>query len=120
MIAESRKSFRVKDKLNVQWESEGKSFAGQGTIRNLSTTGALLEISGGFSFTSEVELVNITPRFKEEVNFLPEKARLIWNKRRNNESAWWGIEFIEPLETHLASLRERIQTKIMDATKKRN
>ncbi len=119
MMTEARRSFRIKEKLPVQWQNEEKKFSGHGTIRNISTTGALLEISGGFPFASEIGSLSLTPQFHGETNFLPNKARLVWNQRKNDEAAWWGLEFIDPLEAPLASLRERIQTKIMDATKKR-
>ena len=122
MLTESRKNLRIKENFPVFWNIRDTQIKGRGIVRNISTSGLLLETEAHglpdrlsvFSF----EPAQFDPLQTQEEEFLPKEGRLVWSakKRFTKNQTFYGLEFIEPLGDVITPLRERIQKKIIQLT----
>jgi len=114
---DSRENFRVTENRRVSWLVKDSNLKGQGKVRNISTTGMLMETD--FAFEPQDDIVfsfdaDLGPR-----NFIPQSGRLVWHKQKNsqNNKFLWGIQFLEPAEFVLVKLRQRIQKGVKKFSK---
>ena len=111
---ESRRDPRVKEKLNIVWQSHDKAVNGAGRIRNISASGMLLEANSKTELADNAVLAFTLPE-KIQGYPLPLMGRLVWSRSRQNLgsiSSLLGIEFIEPAQETIAQLRQKIENTI--------
>ncbi|MBP9854743.1 MAG: PilZ domain-containing protein [Candidatus Omnitrophica bacterium] len=109
---EARNNLRVKENKNVSWRLNEGSGSGQGQVRNISTTGMLLETNSNFIPTDGCRFSFDTSLGHD--NFIPQNGKLVWYKKKpfSNSKYQCGIRFVEPGEYVLGKLRARVQKGI--------
>ncbi len=118
MFQEARSNLRIKEHLDVTWRVQDSDLESPGRIFNISTSGLLLEAKQKFSpLPGNIFKINSFLHGKD--NFLPHEGRLVWSQKINQDRVLCGLEFVEPDETVISKLRERIQRKIMESTNNR-
>ena len=117
-LTDTRANLRVKDNVDVRWRVQGSEFQGTGRVANLSTSGLLLEARKNFS-PSAGHIFKIDSVLEGKDDFLPHEGRLVWSRPKSQDRVLCGLEFIEPDETVISKLRERIQKRIIAATNSR-
>ncbi|MFA5088707.1 MAG: PilZ domain-containing protein [Candidatus Omnitrophota bacterium] len=113
IFKESRNSLRVRENLKVRWRIKDSDLNGEGRVRNISTSGMLLEADSLLSPIDRCIFI-IESIIEGKGSFLPPEGRLVWSKNAGirNQSTLCGIEFIGPNPDILTSLRGRVQTGI--------
>ena len=108
-----RSSLRVQENVPIHWHVQGTNTSGEGRIRNISTSGMLLESKSAFELLAR-SLLDIKSFSNGEKNFVPSIGLLVWSRRKrfSNDYYEYGIQFIEAEAKTIANLRERIQEKI--------
>ena len=107
---DSRRHFRIKEHIPVQWRIRPDDAQGQGTIRNISTSGALLETEGSFRPPAveecEFELRNLSA----EIGELPQRAKLIWFNKFTQPSVRFlcGLEFVNPSDSFTTVIKKHV------------
>lgn len=108
-----RRHSRVRDDIPVRWYIDNNALRGQGILRNLSVSGAMLEtktlIAPGTC--SEIELHAVE---SVEKDIVPRSAKLIWGKgaREGRGYYFYGLEFKTISDTNRAALADRVENKI--------
>jgi len=114
VYAESRKSLRIKEKLDLKWQIKDSQFNGNGRVLNISTSGMLFETRRGFPLIDRC-VFDFQSFIGGKANFLPQEGRLVWAQKvglRKNKMLC-GIEFIDPQADILSELREKVQSGIV-------
>ena len=106
-MIEKRRSTRIKENLSIQWQVEQHTSQGRGKILNLSETGVLLHTDLGFT-PMERCVLSIHAAVASAKEFLPNKGRLVWNKRQDN-GYLCGIEFVDTSENVVNLLHKRVE-----------
>ena len=108
-MAESRRHFRIKERVPVHWKIKGKNIQGQGEVLNFSTSGLLLETDSAFSPIDESE-IEIEP-VDREVKFVPENSRLVWFRKIKilNTRFWCGLEFEKPKQETVEEIKRKVE-----------
>ncbi|MCA9406228.1 MAG: PilZ domain-containing protein [Candidatus Omnitrophica bacterium] len=104
-----RASLRIKENKRILWRTSDKTKEGYGRIRNISTTGMLMETNTDFK---PYDYTTFTfDSFLGHNNFIPQNGRLIWYRQKNvgQNRYLCGIKFIQPGDFVLSKLRQRIQ-----------
>ena len=85
---------------------------GKGVIRNISTTGMLLETNSNFIPTDGCRFSFDTSLGHD--NFIPQNGKLVWHKKKpfSKNKYLCGVRFVEPGEYVLTKLRGRVQKGI--------
>jgi len=111
---DTRASQRVKENKNIWWRIRDNGLEGRGRIRNLSTSGMLLETHSSLKPRDE-HIFSLDSSLGME-NFIPQTGRLVWSQKlRFGKSKYrCGIQFVEPSDYVRSKLRKRI-----DQAKKR-
>ena len=109
---DSRSGIRIKENSPVAWYLKDQDTRGEGKIRNISTTGMLLETNSNFQ-----PFDNCLFSFDSDPNkddFIPRHGRLVWFKKKDFATNKYlcGVQFVDPAEDVLSKLRERIQTGV--------
>lgn len=109
---EARNNLRVKEKRNIFWRVNDGDIKGKGQIRNISTTGMLLETNSNFIPTDGCRFSFDTSLGHD--NFIPQNGKLVWHKKKtfSKNKYLCGIRFVEPGEYVLTKLRVRVQKGI--------
>ncbi len=118
-LHDARGNLRVKENKPVSWKSKEGKGIGHGRVRNISLTGMLLETDtvidsnehGIFSFN-----------FSSAQNgYIPETGRIVWKRKKkfSRNKHLCGIEFLEPNESSLNGLRDKVQDGIKRFTTQR-
>ena len=111
---ESRRHYRIKESLPVQWSIEGSEVKGQGQVRNISVSGMLLVTDEAFKpVTTEEWHFQLKIQNPETENALPVQSRLVWLKKISfpNMRYLCGLEFVKPLDEFVNSLQKRVETE---------
>jgi len=111
IFGDSRLAERIKDNRRIAWQSKNGKQSGGGRIRNISTTGMMLETSAPIEFDDNNHFTfdaDLGPK-----NYVPHKGRLVWVRRKGmvNKKSECGIEFQQPLDYVLPQLNEKIEAK---------
>lgn len=109
---EARNNLRVKESRNIFWRVNDGDIKGKGQIRNISTTGMLLETNSNFIPTDGCRFAFDTSLGHD--NFIPQNGKLVWHKKKafSKNKYLCGIRFVEPGEYVLTKLRARVQKGI--------
>ncbi len=107
-----RQNIRVEDKRRVVWHLQNSDLKGQGRVRNISSSGMLLETNGlfiphnrcVFSFNTQLGIRN----------YIPKQGKVVWSKRKKGKANKYlcGVRFVEPAGFVLAKLHRRIELGI--------
>ncbi len=111
---EARKNLRVDDSTPIQWRIKDGYASGQGRIRNISTSGMLLETNNSFEPTAQ-SMFAFEPANGTPFEAVPQEGRLVWSKKKGwiRNRTLCGIEFVEPKEESVTQLHEKIQKGIL-------
>ncbi len=110
MKMESRRSFRVKDSCPLTWQWKQTGLTGQARIRNISTSGMLLEAKTD-ALLERNTLLEFASLLSNQA--LPALGRLVWSQPQGlfNRHKLWGVEFVDPAQDVVAGIQKRIQAK---------
>ncbi|MBU0467546.1 MAG: PilZ domain-containing protein [Candidatus Omnitrophica bacterium] len=114
---DSRFDFRVNARKKISWFIDEKGANGKGYVRNISSSGMLLEIDSDLAPTDRSFFAIDTST--EEDSFIPKKGQLVWSKKKGFSKRKYlcGIEFIEPTQKILLNLKNKIKEKISQLDK---
>ena len=117
LFNDSRFDYRVNERKKVSWLIDGNGMSGKGFVRNISSTGMLLEIDSEKAPADKCFFTVDNP--KEENSFIPKIGKLIWSKKKGYSRRKYlcGIEFFEPTQTVLLNLKNMIKEKIIKIEK---
>ena len=109
---EARNNLRIKESRHIQWRVNDGDIKGNGIIRNISTTGMLLETNSNFIPTDGCRFSFDTSLGHD--NFIPQNGKLVWHKKKpfSKNKYLCGVRFVEPGEYVLTKLRGRVQKGI--------
>lgn len=109
---EARNNLRIKESRYIQWRVNDGDIQGKGVIRNISTTGMLLETNSNFIPTDGCRFSFDTSLGHD--NFIPQNGKLVWHKKKPFAKNRYlcGVRFVEPGEYVLTKLRGRVQKGI--------
>lgn len=109
---EARNNLRVNENKSILWRVNDGDIKGKGQIKNISTTGMLLETNSNF-VPSEGCRFSFDTSLGHD-NFIPQNGKLVWHKRKafSKNKYLCGIRFVEPGEYVLTKLRQRVQKGI--------
>ncbi|MGE0267757.1 MAG: PilZ domain-containing protein [Candidatus Omnitrophota bacterium] len=109
---EARNNLRIKESRNIFWRVNDGDIKGKGQIRNISTTGMLLETNSNFIPTDGCRFSFDTSLGHD--NFIPQNGKLVWHRKKifSKNKYLCGIRFVEPGEYVLTKLRFRVQKGI--------
>ena len=109
---ESRRHYRIKEILPLQWKIEESGTEGQGQVRNISVSGMLLETDEAFKPAASEEchfqLKCLAP---EAENFVPFQSRLVWLKKISFPKVRYlcGLEFVNPSEQFIGRIQKQVE-----------
>lgn len=109
---ESRKDTRVTENRPVTWHIKEKGNRGEGRIRNISTSGMMLETN---TRLNPEDALNICfDAMAGENNIIPPNGRLIWSKKKakSEDKFLSGIEFTNAGDAVINRIRQRVDTGI--------
>lgn len=114
---ESRRHVRIKENTRLLWHIRENGLVGQGRIRNISTSGMLLELTfvnalpdqSIFSFDSNLN----------DANYIPETGRLVWRQRKHlsSDKYFCGFEFNDFSEALASRLNKRVADGVQNLVK---
>ncbi len=107
---EYRRHMRIREETPISWRIEGSGLTGQGSIRDISVSGVLLEIDASFSL-DKGSIFILQPAQGEDDLIIPDKAKLIWSKPMKMEKGKYlcGLEFIKPSDSIILSIAQRVE-----------
>ena len=93
MIVESRRHFRVREHILVRWGIKDRTTSGNGSVLNVSISGALLKTDKAFVPSDNCELIIDSP--EEQYGFFPRHGKVMWFKRLedNPQGFLCGVKF---------------------------
>ncbi len=96
-LIENRKHFRLRQLIDVNWQIDGDAqLFGEGTIINVSQSGALLLLDKAFVPTDKC-IVSIVSQDQSQAPFYGKKGKVVWLKKfvLNQPRLQFGIEFLK-------------------------
>lgn len=107
-----RKHLRVREQLPLKWMI-GTEVSGVGRVRDISTSGVLLEAKASKPF-ADGTVLKLESDCPTEGKFVPSEGRVVWSKPKGifNQNLLCGIEFINPAGEIFEGLKERIESRI--------
>ncbi|NLE65579.1 MAG: PilZ domain-containing protein [Elusimicrobia bacterium] len=89
-----RRHTRVRDDIPVLWQIEGAEAQGRGVLRNISVSGAMIEIKG-LLFPGKKKVFLLRAEEPQEALMVPQRARIVWGKNppAGNGYCFGGVEF---------------------------
>lgn len=108
---EERKNFRVRDRVPVKWTAAGGS--GAGRVRDISTTGALIETDASHPIVDGT-VISLKQQVDQHSEFLPTQAKVVWSKPKGflKRGVVVGVEFTDSFTPQAGLLQERIEKKM--------
>ena len=94
-ILENRRHFRLKHLMDVNWFVDGNKAEGEGTVINISESGALLFTDKVFK-PQDKNVLLLAPQVGDNWAFAPKKGKVVWLRRINSPQPRYqcGIEFL--------------------------
>lgn len=119
MIENLRQSLRVRENKRVLWHIRNSELIGYGRVRNLSTSGMLLELTSPIRLAAE-SLFSFDASLRPD-NFIPDAGRLVWQKKKrfSRNRYLCGVQFSGVPAEVLSRLRQRVQGRINDSVRAR-
>ncbi len=119
VFSDTRENLRINENKRIAWRIPQTSKSGRARVRNISTSGMLLEIDEALDQTNKCVLsfdTDLGPR-----NFIPQTARLVWQRKQGvfQQRNLCGVKFVEPSEYISAKLRQRIQKGLLSFSNKK-
>jgi hypothetical protein len=110
---------RVIDRARINWRMHESQAAGIAWVRNISSTGMLIETDSSY-----IPLAGSMFNFDTAVaasDYIPSLGRLIWQKPKAfaRDRYLWGIQFVDVGQEAMARLRQRVQEGILKMAKSR-
>ncbi|MBI5150332.1 MAG: PilZ domain-containing protein [Candidatus Omnitrophica bacterium] len=109
MIAgEARHDVRVGENTRLLWHIKEGGLAGEGRVRNISSSGMLVELTSVHTIPEESILsFDSNPN---EANYIPQAGRLVWQRRKRfaGDTRLCGVQFTDVPEVILSRLGKRI------------
>ncbi|HLF18134.1 MAG TPA: PilZ domain-containing protein [Candidatus Omnitrophota bacterium] len=117
LSTDTRNNLRVEDSSRVLWQIKEGVQRGKAKIRNISSSGMLLETNGTFIPPKEGCIFSFDTTLGHD-NYIPQYGQLIWSHKigRYKNKYRCGIQFFEPSEYVQTKLRQRIQKGILRIT----
>jgi hypothetical protein len=104
-----RRHVRLREDISVRWRIQEIGREGEGTIRNLSVSGLLLESPSLVMPPKDAEftLEAVEP---EKALFVSCRARFVWGRRALSERQFYfcGLEFLDPPEKAVSAIEARL------------
>lgn len=93
---DNRRHFRLKEFVDINWKVGHQAEEGEGTILNISSSGALLQTDKVFT-PSDNCVMSIAAPYGESLPFSPKKAKVMWFRRVHTpqERYQCGVQFLE-------------------------
>ncbi len=115
---EMRRGQRIKNNTRVAWHVKGyPSLVGQGWVRNISTSGMLVELNT----ISDIPLQSIFSFDSNliDTNYIPGLGQLVWRRKKGflRHGQWCGIQFIDIPESILVCLRQKVEKGVRQGMK---
>lgn len=112
VINDARDNIRIEERRRVLWQTQDGEKKGIGHIRNISTSGMLLETNGRFKPTDQCLF-----KFDSDLgqkNFIPQAGRLVWFKKKGlaTNRHLCGVKFVDTSDYVHDRLHQRIQQGI--------
>jgi len=113
LYQEGRRQFRIRENLAVKLLAGESVFSELGKVRDISSTGALIEAKA-LRPIGDGTVLSLQPEGVLQDNFLPSQGRVVWSKEKGlfNHNLLCGIEFVNPSADALTCLKTRIQNRI--------
>ncbi len=116
LFNDSRINLRVEDNCDILWKGRDGKIGGRGKVRNISTSGMLIETKTDCVPDNE-SILYFNPITKNG-SYIPKESRLVWRRKKRFSNKYeYGIKFIEPSENILSNLRQKVQKGIHRFTK---
>lgn len=109
---ESRRHVRIQENTHLLWHIRENGLVGQARIRNISTSGMLLELTS-VNALADQSVLSFDSNLND-ANYIPETGRLVWRKKKR----FWGnrylcgIQFVDPPIVLLYRLRKRVEASV--------
>ena len=106
---DARSQVRIQDSRRIYWKVESGNKMGKGRIRNLSTSGMLLETNSNFVPDQNAHFSFDTNLGHD--NYVPQNGQLVWYRKKSfsRNKHLCGIKFIAPGEYVSGKLRQKVQ-----------
>jgi len=109
-----RSHFRISENKRIYWNVKGADCNGKARVRNISTSGMLIETIGKIHPPQDASVISFDSTLGHN-NFIPQYGQLIWSKKTGfSRNRLCGIKFIEPAEHVMSKLRQRVQAAIIN------
>src|SRR3989338_3392409 len=119
LLKDDRKDLRIKENVQVPWQIKYKQRHGLAKIRNISTSGMLIETDRAFDLKDEC--IFSFDSDQGENTYIPQVGRLVWHKRKrfSQNKYLCGIKFVEAEEKVLQRMRLRVASGVRQFVKER-
>ncbi len=109
----ARRHVRVREDIPVRWCVMNTGQQGEGTIRNLSISGFLLESRDLVVAGKDAE-IQLEAIISDEAAFVPREARSVWNKETYTQKKYYlcGLEFMSPTPYNMRSIEKRVEDRM--------
>ncbi|MBF0123127.1 MAG: PilZ domain-containing protein [Candidatus Omnitrophica bacterium] len=113
----NRRHIRGREDIPVRWRVMRTGQEGEGTIRNLSISGALLESRDLVSPGKDAE-IQLEAKVLDEAFFVPREARRVWSKATYTQKEYYlcGLEFVAPTPYNMRAIEKRIEDRLNGMT----
>jgi hypothetical protein len=104
-----RRHVRLREDISVRWRIESSGLQGEGTIRNLSVSGMLLE-SQSLAMPPKDAEFTLEVVESENAPFTSCRAKFVWGRRALSEQRYYfcGLEFLDPPEKAVSAIEARL------------
>ena len=112
LFNDSRFDLRVHERKRISWFIDEKGLNGKGRVRNISSSGMLLEIDSGIDLKGRC-LFSVDTPFDAD-SFIPKAGKLVWSRKKefSRRKYLCGIEFVDPAQKVILNLKNKIKNKI--------
>jgi hypothetical protein len=104
-----RRHVRLRDDISVRWRIEQNGREGEGTIRNLSISGLLLESPSLVMPPKEADFT-LEAMEPDKAPFISCRAKFVWGRRALSEQPYYfcGLAFVDPPEKAVNAIEARL------------
>lgn len=111
LFNDSRVNLRVEDNSDILWKGSDGKTEGRGKVRNISTSGMLIETKT--DCVPDNDSILYFDSISQNGSYIPKASRLVWHRKKRFSNKYeYGIKFIEPSENVLSNLRQKVQKSI--------
>lgn len=112
IFGDSRVSRRISDNQKVAWTANNGEIKGRGRIRNISSSGMLLE-TASYPEGNDYSTLDFDADLGSS-NYVPRNGRLVWYRKEGllQSRYYCGIQFQNPSEFVTDNLKKRVETGV--------